>query len=343
MKPELTRLTGLILFAGLLAGCSWEVELHGAEGKINLGLKDMEQTRDAINSAPEIVSLGIFGYSTGGDNFDENNNTHIPNLFFDRHAERTPGNDWVYTPLAYWPIDAAVKNTFFACSPHSSLFPPEANVALSSATAYGFPTITYTVPAAVSNHVDLLYANPMPNINRKTNSGKVLFEMNHALSWIKIYVAPDVKTSSVIEEYTITSLSLSASALTTRACLCLGTGAWSTVSTGPAQYLFNVTGTAIESGNVEDPTATGECLMLIPQLVSGTMVNVTFIYSYNGVTDPDEYSFAVPFPNIELIAGHIGIYVLRLNTAGVEILFHTNNTIDEWDEDSTYKEILDVY
>jgi hypothetical protein len=298
----------------------------------------VQQTRAAVTSANDIVSLGIFGYSTGALPFDHTNSAHTANLFFNRLAEKISGN-WVYTPLAYWPINPAINNTFFAYSPHSSEFPAEANIAFSNPTVSGYPTITYTVPEAVENQVDLLYSLPVSNINKTSNDGKVLYAMKHALSWIKFYVAPD--EDSVGETYTVTSLEFTSPNLTTRATLNLGTGEWTAVAGPAAHYTFNVNGAIIEGGEVVEATA--NCLMLIPQQITDATVTISFIYT--GDTDGDERSFSIPFPNVELSAGRISVYLLRINSEGAWIIFQTDNTIEAWIENHPDKDVYgpDVY
>jgi len=338
------RIAIFILLTGLMWGCAQEVEVMGVAVGIDLGVTGVQHTRSAITDGSEVTSIGIFGYATGGDHFDTGNPTHVPNLFFNRHATRTPGNDWSYNPVAFWPMGTAEKSSFFACSPHTSLFPVEANVMLSNEHAYGYPTLTYTVPAEVEHQVDLLYALPTLNINRNTNSGMVLYEMKHALAWIKIFVAPAIMTSVAGEAYTVTSLALSAPALMTRGTLTIGTGAWSAVNVTPAHYLFPVSGLPVAAGGVEEVTMAGACLMMIPQHLANATVHITFTYE-DGTGQPDdgEYSFSVPFPSITLLAERMEVFVLQIGTDGVRIVFHTTNTIEEWDEDILYKDIIEVY
>lgn len=61
-------------------------------------------------------------------------------------------------------------------------------VTLPAATDRGYPSFTYQVQAAEAAQIDLLVCTPLMNQTYATNSGKVKFVMNHALTKIAIYV-----------------------------------------------------------------------------------------------------------------------------------------------------------
>ena len=331
----------LVICFALFAGCQKSNEQPESMQAVGFDVTGVEQTRAAaITSAENIVSLGIFGYSTGTASFDPTNASHTANpIFIDRKATRAPGlpvDDWVYTPVAYWPIDLTINNTFFAYSPHSDDFPAEANASLSNAAASGFPgypVLNCTIPENVGLQRDILWSGPVENINRNTNNGKVLYEMKHALSWIQFLVAPIEKSNSS-ETYTITSLSLKANGLATGGSLNLGTGAWTNVTTASANYVFNPVNTPIPVGDVEPAVVNNDCLMLIPQNITHANVDISFLYFNGSIPDPDEYSYSIPFPEMELIAGKITVCVLRISAEGTPIIFWytTDNDIEKWDD-----------
>ena len=332
-------LTILIIVAVALVSCSRDDA--AIEQPIGFNVAGMEQTRAVITSVGEIETLGVFGYSTGTDNFSPSNPAHTPNLLFNRLVEQI-GGDWIYTPLAYWPLNAAIRNTFFAYSPHSSLFPSDANLILSNSAVSGYPTITYTVPTNVEEQIDILYsemdANKNLDIDKTTNSGTVLYSMKHALSRIKFYVAPAKKSPLGDESYTVTSLSFTSTSpdFITRATLNLGTGVWTEVNTEPENYTFNIDQTNyIEEEKVVEITIAGGgngSLMLIPQKITDALINISFTYS--GDSDGEEYSFAVPFPNVQLNAGKLSVFIIRISIDGVWIIFDEDNQIEAWDDNN---------
>ncbi len=87
------------------------------------------------------------------------------------------GNNWSYGDPEYWPEE---KNlSFFAYAPHIA--------AVSSAVTFdgqGVPIISYSVPAAISQQVDLMIADDI--YDRTSNPNPVVTEMfNHALARLK--------------------------------------------------------------------------------------------------------------------------------------------------------------
>lgn len=319
------------------------------------------QTRARIELAEDIMSLGLFGYSTGTDSFDATNPAHLPNLMHNRLATRSEaGGDWSYSPDAYWPVDLSVKNSFFAYSPHSSLFPVSAAVAVSGIGASGYPTLSYTVPELVSEQVDVLYSEyeyavgnqkylnaNTANVNRNTNGGQVLYKMKHALTWLAFMAYPEPR-SGQHDEYHIVSLRFIVDKLVTRASLNLGTGEWVNPVSSSADYQFDVVSTALPVGQVNAITATDNQLMLIPQnfTVKDNPSTIDIVYTINdaddGTDDSDEYFYTIPFPDTKLGAGRVTVYLLRLSPEGAQVQFLEDNTITQWLEGGALPP-LDVY
>ncbi|MDR2584643.1 MAG: fimbrillin family protein [Prevotellaceae bacterium] len=346
MMKFLSLLISIVSLTALSTGCKKECQPERLEA-IGLDVTELGQTKGAVTSAAEVVSLGIFGYSTGTDNYSPANPTHTPNLFNNRRTTRSSGGQWSYAPFVYWPIDLTTKNTFFAYSPHLSEFPVEANGSVSAST--GYPLVTYTVPSLVSKHTDLLFSESTvwtTDINKEINDGKVLYGMKHALSWIELYIAPLQQIPLANESYSITSLSFTAQNFTTRATLNLGTGGWSAPTTGLAQYTYNVDGTPLLP-DVVVPADANNCLMLIPQTITSSQnnptVNVSFIFNDGSATpDLDLYSFSIPFPPVQLTAGCVSVFVLTISPSGVAIVFYGDNVIESWIEDP-FNEVFEVY
>jgi hypothetical protein len=336
-----------------LAGCGGEPEPRPAPADgpraIRAEVGDAFTRASRIETADRITSLGIFGYSTGTADFDPANTTHRPNLIYNQKAARADAaSPWIYSPVAYWSTDRTIKNTFVAYSPHTGDFPDPRSVAVSLATASGWPTLNYNVPVQVNRQVDLLYSDPVPDINAETHAGAVPYVMHHALSWLRLLIAPQ-KAASDGESYTLTSLEFSARDMVTSAQLNLGTGEWVPLIHDDARYSFVVTGNAVQVGKVAPAAEGANYLMTIPQEldqeINSPMLDVTFTY-FDGVTlDPDDYFFSVPFPadGYSFRQSMVTVYIIKLNTEGVAIQFDSENSIEDWVEDPSDPTVVDVY
>lgn len=318
---------------------------------------DPFSTKGSIEKADSIVSLGVFGYSTGTIPFDYTNPLHLPNLIYNQEAWRAPvaagetnNNPWQYNPVAYWPIDASIQNTFFAYSPHSSKFPPEADFTFSAQTDTGYPKITYTVPNRVTKQVDVLYATPVLGKNKNDNGGMVNYQMKHALTWLVFVVAPEqrVDMGETVDTFQIKSLRFIVDELVTRAELNLGTGVWKPLETSPADYEFDVdTERRIPANTMAIITPPSSRLMMIPQnftqVANPSAIDVVFTVSGDGneSDDDEEYFYSVPFPDTKLGAGGVTIYLLRLSADGVKVEFYNSNYIDPWLAGE--EQVLEVY
>ncbi len=341
-------LLSLILL--LAASCSDHTDIPVNSGTA-IGLDVDEATTKAhTQSVADIVSLGVFGYSTGTNVFSATNTTHVPNLLYNCNASKS-NSTWSYSPNAYWPMDLTVKNTFFAYSPHSSKFPAEANVQISGPSASSYPTLNYTVPDQVARQVDILYSDTKTdtlttaNIHRNTNDGKVKFHMKHATAWIVFLIAP-IKIANDNEAYTIKSFRFVAKTMTSRALLNLSKGTWVGLEASAVDYRFTPNPDPITVGGIKWATKDGERLMVIPETLSRE-VNEPYIHlSYtfnNGTTeDPDEYSYSLPFPETPLGAGRIVTYVLNISVDGIKIRLKDINTIEAWELEEVEEE-YEVY
>ncbi len=314
---------------------------------VSFGIENV-QGRSAVMSADSILSLGVFGYSTNTDNFDPLNRSHTADLFYNRKATRIDGEEWSYgTPVVYWPIDLAIKNTFFAYAPHSSDFPVESAVMISGNSDWGNPTLTYATSTEVSRQVDILYSTPVQNINRTANNGKVLYTMRHAMAWVTILVAPVQKNNSN-ETYTLKSLHCTGKNFVSRGRLDLGTGIWTGLASASGTFNFRVNNTPVGVGTVARTTPEGDYLMVIPQQLTQAnnepMINLSFTFN-DGTGEPQddsEYFYSVPFPDTRLNAGNIVVYVIKISVDGVAVIFQTDNTIEKWIEDPSVN-IVEVY
>lgn len=311
-----------------------------------------------------IFSMGIFAYSTPHEivpgSLKAGLSTATPNLIYNQKATRelipdpdpapdaAPDSqvlsDWTYQPVAYWPINLALNNTFFAYSPHSDEM-PTAIVSLSSAT--GTPTITYTLPEVSTEMIDLLYSDSVLNQKRDTNEGKVKYKMNHALSWLSFVVAPAKVNEDENSKYEVNWIAFMADELPATATLDLGTGKWiaESMSTAHREFELNLTKEAksIKQGEVALVVHPDSRLVLLPFTIKKEAVatiDITFVF------DGIEYYYFAPFPEQRMTAGNVSVYVINISPDGATVTFEHEEPIDNWlkaweEEGGTLE--LDIY
>ncbi len=182
----------------MMVGCSNDqvVSEMPQDNAINFGMyfgRDA-QSRAAIMDLDDLKtqSFGVFAYYT--DNSDYVEGTSTPNFMFNQNVKWNGTDAWVYSPLKYWPNEATDKLSFFAYAPHMEQ--SNGNITLGSFTnaSASAPSITYTLDADQSTHVDLLWAAPVENKTKQTTTEKVHFVFKHAMSRIGF------KSVAVIDE-----------------------------------------------------------------------------------------------------------------------------------------------
>jgi hypothetical protein len=366
------------LFASVVVSACTKSELATpfaeSERVIGVAVGEIKSRATVIETASEILSLGIFGYSTDTEDFDPTNPDHTPNLFFNTPATRADAlSPWVYDPVAVWPSEDTQKSTFFAYSPYRE------NGAVGS-TGYfevpslssGAPLIKYRTPRMVSEQVDLLYSeyvtaegglNPnVANINATTNSGGVvLYNMKHALLWLNFVIATeDMDPSNPDETYFITEFTMLGGNIMAAASLDLGTGVWSPDPefSGDADGYENIlyefdylkgTGNAqpITAGQIVSIGGGGtDCLMIIPDSFKTsdnlTSVGLSYTHDTDSVFDPADtkYHVQLPFPDVKLdTPGMVMTFVVKISTNGASIEFQNSSVIEKWIENSDYRQI----
>lgn len=190
----------ILLFAAaaiMMVGCSKDqvVSEMPQDNAINFGMyfgRDA-QSRAAIMDLDDLKaqSFGVFAYYTDDSNYAEGTST--PNFMFNQKVTWVDPA-WTYSPLKYWPNEVADRLSFFAYAPHTT--GSNDNIVLDGFTnaSASAPSITYTLNADQSKHVDLLWATPHYNLQKQTITGDVKFTFNHALSRIGF------KSVAVIDE-----------------------------------------------------------------------------------------------------------------------------------------------
>lgn len=131
------------------------------------------------NSLKANQTIGTLGYylQSEGSNEAKWSNMATPNFMYDQKMTALDNGQLTYSPLKYWPSNPNDKIKFFAYSPHST----EANGAIipSSATAQGYPILSYTSSTDISKQIDLLIAVTAP-----LNSSPVSLNFKHALTQV---------------------------------------------------------------------------------------------------------------------------------------------------------------
>lgn len=161
----------ICLLATGLAACTQNEEISSLENQKAITF-DTYVGRDAATRASvidvdalETYGFGVFGYYTTSDW----TTSATPNFMYN---QKVSGANWGYEPLKYWP--ATGKISFFAYAPYDE------HAELTANTVADTPTLTYTVPDAVGEQIDLLVAGAQKNQTGNT----VNFTFKHALSRI---------------------------------------------------------------------------------------------------------------------------------------------------------------
>lgn len=188
----------LTTFCVLLTACSQTDETEVLSVSIGFVPTVEAQARGIDFTKDNLTSLGVLAYLTQGSSFNALSST--PNFMYNQEVTKATGaSTWEYTPTKFWPTNSNDKITFFAYAPHNAK-----GLTLPAATDRGYPSFTYQVQAAEAAQIDLLVCTPLMNQTYATNSGKVKFVMNHALTKIAIYV----KNNDNVSEKTITAFSI---------------------------------------------------------------------------------------------------------------------------------------
>lgn len=141
----------------------------------------------------QLTDKGFGVFSTYTDAGDYDPAAAKPNFMYNQHVHWTTAGGWTYSPLKYWPNETvhdsqspaaegpsgvllADKLTFFAYAPYVSAGSgSEGITGMSTNSATGDPTISYTVAAAPENSVDLLWGVvPAGGLSYKAASGQTI-------------------------------------------------------------------------------------------------------------------------------------------------------------------------
>ena len=171
-----------------LTGCSGDdeaiIDLPGDPVAVSFhaALESETQTRATSMdlAALQNESFGVLAYYTNGYNWS---NAFTPNFMYNQKVNWHT-DQWVYTPVKYWPIVSGDKVSFFAYAPYddqnASTAADNQGITLSGNGLTGAPFIEFTVNRdSIADQVDLVYASEIDK-----NKESVDFHFQHALSRI---------------------------------------------------------------------------------------------------------------------------------------------------------------
>lgn len=228
-----------IAAAAALTACSKSEVIDSKYGNDMIGFENYlgrdAQTKAGITTNDNLASLGLFGYYTGAETWE--NGKFAANLW--DGVELTKTNNWVPATPKYWTNDTD-KYTFLAYAPYSD----DAIKVITDQT----PAVEYTVNTDLSKQIDLLYANAENHINMvKPENNTVTLKFNHALSRLTVKASAtgeafkfDVKEVYIEGKFNTTDV------------LTLATGAWKNngaVATTDAKYTFHTKDTGKEDAD----------------------------------------------------------------------------------------------
>ena len=200
-------LAAMFLF---LASCSDEFDDNPNPAKAIVF--DNDQTRALVESADEILDMGVFAQINCGDvdKSEAGSNSYVMILNNEHVSRETPEADWWYRNTCYWVEDRVFH--FFAVWPYSELNPCVTDVSsVAGDGPFGY-SVTFETPENADQ--ELLTANT-PAV--KTKAGErfpesVNLHFGHALTNVNLKIwsngAPDnVKDKIKVKKVTISNVS----------------------------------------------------------------------------------------------------------------------------------------
>lgn len=173
MKTKL--FTGVIALAVLVfVGCTKDEVKSSVDNAIEFGTylgRDAQTKGSVFNTeGMKTQGFGVFAYYTNDQKYSA---AATPN-FMNNQQVTYVGSAWTYAPVKYWPNEATDYVSFFAYAPYAETY---------KVPASGDPIIDFTVPADVTDHIDLVAAvNSHINCQKQAVNDVVKFTFKHALS-----------------------------------------------------------------------------------------------------------------------------------------------------------------
>lgn len=173
-------LTAATFAALAFVGCSHDDVLNESSSvnkPIEFGTylgRDAQTSRASVVTETDVQTsgFGVYAYYTKNIAFADYTDA-TPN-FMNNQQVTYKDDNWVYSPVKYWPNNTGDKVSFFAYAPY------DANYALNDDS-----TIDFTVENTVTSQTDLLWNKTQQvDVTKQNIAGKVRFDFAHALSRI---------------------------------------------------------------------------------------------------------------------------------------------------------------
>lgn len=326
----------LLIFAAcaatlLVAGCAKNeiVQTTGTQEAITFGVYAGKSATRAVSATDfgdittnslgksSNAGFGVFGffsdYSAIHSGFDTAPSSNFtPNFMYNQQVQgngdgSAAATAWTYSPIKYWPneysttealSDQVDRLTFFAYAPYvaTASVGDEGITAFSANNATGDPTVSFKVPAASNQQIDLLWADASVsntiNLIKQELDGNVHFYFKHALSNLSIYPVAVVNNSSIpassgtdVDDYaeiTVNSITIRGTFNQTGT-LNLRTGVWSSSPAGSAQTVSYSPASPLDVTDINDKAeadAGNPCaeFMFIPSSDGSKTYTVTIDY-----------------------------------------------------------------
>lgn len=319
----------------------------------------LSDTRATVVSLDDIDQVGLYGYYTADERWewsaDNTPSTLKPNYFSNEILHKEVEADtytWHHAGLPrFWPPDPRYKVSFFAYSPYIQTATGNTPIDLTgndiipapaTSAQTGLPVLTYTVPANIGAHFDLMRGASIDmtwqgedGIGGTIDDGKALITMEHALTQVTFtlqYANPEDDAN-----YWFRLDGIDLSGIYNKGTLRLDDGTWSFDPAAERKTLSIAAGNlSPESQTIDDgetvypllAPAVGS-LMLIPQSLSNAnltlMVHIT---DTNPLKSPIDVpiSFALIDTGVEWVPGRSIDYRILIEAGFISI--HT--TITRW-------------
>lgn len=304
------------------------------------------QTRDIVNSANDILSMGVFAQMNLGDEEkQEPGSNDFIMLLENEHVKRdNPDTDWTYDNTCYWVADRVFH--FFAVWPYSGENSSVTNVSsVEGAGAYGY-SVTFETPAAADQ--DLLTAQATVKAETNDISDPVGLNFQHELTNVNLKVwsngAPDnVQDQIKVKKVTLSNVTKKGTLNTT-----ISGSSWSLSSTKTDfTKEYEGEGIAVSQAQIIDGKLTHndpnnvspgvpfgeEGLLLIPHTITNSNpVVVTVIYDLKRPIDEawEEKRLMAVLPEGTWPAGKKLTYNLIISGDRTITEFQINTVVEDW-------------
>lgn len=291
------------------------------------------QTKATPVATDDLTQVFVYGYYTGTTRWSDASEANLwsPMTLACNKGTCTVGQN----DVRYWANDSDLY-TFLAYAPATI-----ENVLSVAAVDGKNPTLTYTVPSALADQKDVLYA--VPQVNRTKENGTVALQMKHALARLTVKAKVNAATPF---NYHVKSVVLGGNFNTTGSLVLANqetATTWTSLTKTDVDYTFYTNAAkATEAGatplTVEgvDYAGANNYLMMIPTDCSaeGAAATLTVVYStYAGGIESIDYTKTFPV-NTNFEAGKAYAIALEFVQAqNNEIKFSVS--VDDWDEDTT--------